>query len=268
MAVTVTEKFESRTVTTGTSPAAELRFDIRGTNDDAEARSALTAASPTQFDLYGSGLLFLPRDVLTVQPVGFELWEGIVRYGPIPQTNESVFSFDTGGGAQHITQSLQTVGAYAPSGETAPDFKGAIGVTADSVEGVDITVPVHHFSETHYLAADVVTETYRGVLFSLTGRINNSAFKGFAAGECLFLGATGSMRDLGDWEINFRFAASPNATGLTIGSITGIDKKGWEYLWVRYADVEDSTAHALVKRPVAVYVERVYEYGNFAAMGV
>jgi len=39
-----------------------------------------------------------------------------------------------------------------PPGKTAPDFKGAIGVTHDNVEGVDIAVPVYSFSETHYLA--------------------------------------------------------------------------------------------------------------------
>jgi hypothetical protein len=99
------------------------------------------------------------------------LWEGIVRYGTIPATNESVFAFDTGGGTQHITHSRQTVASYAPPSQTAPDFKGAIGVTADSVEGVDITVPVYHFSETHYLDATLVTEPYKATLFALTGRL-------------------------------------------------------------------------------------------------
>ena len=171
---------------------------------------------------------------------------------------------------QHVTQSAGRLSGPLqplPLVKTAPELpRRDRRQRTTAVEGVDITVPVYHFAETHYLAADVVTETYRGVLFSLTGRINNSAFKGFAAGECLFLGATGSMRDLGDWEINFRFAASPNATGLTIGNITGISKKGWEYLWVRYADVEDGAAHTLVKRPVAVYVEQVYEYGNLSLL--
>jgi hypothetical protein len=64
----------------------------------------------------------------------------------------------------------------------------------------------------------------------------------------LFLGASGSQRGTEDWEITFSFAASPNATGLTVGDITGIEpKKGWEYLWVRYADAED--AETLVKQP-------------------
>ncbi len=138
MPVEVLEKLESRQVTTGNNPSVELRYTIRGTNDDVEARSNLVATAPSFYDPYGGGWFFLPRDTITVQPVGDLLWEGIVRYGTIPPTNESVFSFDTGGGTQHITQSLQTVESYAPSGQTAPDFKGAIGVTADSVEGVDI----------------------------------------------------------------------------------------------------------------------------------
>jgi hypothetical protein len=268
MPVTVDEKFDSRLVTTGQNPSAELRYNIRGTNDDVEVRSALAAAAPAAFDLFGTGLVFLPRETVTIQPVGHLLWEGIVRYASIPQTNESVFAFDTGGGTQHITQSLQTVAAYAPPDQVPPDFRGAIGVTADSVEGVDITVPVYQFSETHYIDDAYVTPAYKGTLFALTGRVNSAPFKGFAPGECLFLGASGSRRGRGDWEINYRFAASPNVTGLAVGDIAGISKKGFEYLWVRYQDAEDAAAKALVKRPIAAYVEQVYPYGDLNALGI
>ncbi len=268
MAVEVEEKFESRHGTTGQNPSVELRYVIRGTNDDVEARNALVASSPAAYDPWGSGLFYLPRESVTVESVGDLLWEGIVRYGSVPQTDESSFAFDTGGGTQHVTQSLTTVARYAPSGKTAPNFKGAIGVTNDSVEGVDITVPVYQFAETHYLPDTTVTPTYKATLFTLTGKVNNATFKGFAAGECLFLGATGSKRGSGDWEITFRFAASPNVTNLTIGDITGINKKGWEYLWVRYQDTEDATAKALVKRPIAAYVEQVYPYGDLSLLGI
>ena len=54
----------------------------------------------------------------------------------------------------------------------------------------------------------------------------------------------------------------------SVGPITGISKKGWEYLWVRYAEVEDESAQVLVKRPVAAYVEKVYDSANFAALGI
>jgi hypothetical protein len=98
--------------------------------------------------------------------------------------------------------------------------------------------------------------------------VNNAAFKGFAAGEVLFLGASGSKRGEEDWEITFRFAASPNRANFQVGPITVASKKGWKYLWVRYADAEDATAKVLVKRSVAAYVEKVYPEGNFAGLGI
>jgi hypothetical protein len=259
--VTVEEKFESRRKTAGQSPNAELRYTVRGTDDDDAAMAAVQATAPPFFD-------YLWRETVSIEPVGPQLWEGIVRYGVIPATAESEFAFETGGGTQHITQSLATGNRYAQPGKTAPDFKGAVGVTADSVEGVDITIPVYHFSETHYLPGEFVTNAYKGILFGLTGRVNSAPFKGLAAGECLFLGASGSKRGGGDWQITYRFAANPNVAELTVGDITGINKEGWQYLWVRYADAEDSAAKTLVKRPVAVYVEKVYEYGDLSLLGI
>ncbi len=266
MPVVVEEKFDSRLSVAGDNPSVELRYVVFGTSDDLEAKSELATASPTTYD-------DLPRQSIQIEPLANDIWDGSVRYGITegndpPQTGESSFAFDTGGGTQHITQSRATINSYAPSGETAPDFQGAIGVTDNGVEGVDVTVPVYQFSETHYLDDAVVTPAYKGTLFGLTGTVNSGSFKGLAEGECLFLGASGSKRGIGDWEITFRFAGSPNVTGLSVGPITGISKKGWEYLWVRYAEVEDEGAQVLVKRPVAAYVERAYDSGNFAALGI
>ena len=266
MPIEVREKFDSRRLTKGQNPSAELAYIVLGTDDDIAARDALEDDAP---DTYAG----LPRQTVSIEPLGPDLWEGVARYGQssgsITPGGEAVYSFDTGGGTQHITQSLATVHRYpAPGVGAAPDFKGGIGVSADGVEGVDITVPVYHFAETHYLADAVVTLAYKLTLFALTGRVNNSAFKGFAAGECLFLGAAGTKRGSGDWEIGYRFASSPNVTGLTVGDITGINKKGWEYLWVRYADAEDAAAKALVKKPIAAYVEQVYPYGDLNALGI
>lgn len=268
MAVTCMENRESRNVTDGKS--AELIYTVRGTADESAAISSLKATAPSTF---GN----LVRQPVTIEPVHVDtndadscIWTGTARYAPRsytapPETGDSSFSFDTGGGTQHITQSLQTINKYAPTGKTAPDFKGAIGVTHNSVEGVDITLPVYNWSETHYIAdEDVDKANY----YSLTGRTNNASFKGCAAGECLFLGASGSKRGDDDWEITFRFASSPNKTNITVGDITGINKKGWEYLWVRYEDAEDATAKAIVKKPRAAYVEKVYEEGNFADLGI
>jgi hypothetical protein len=267
---TLTEKIDSREWTEADKSSATFHYILDGTSDDLTARSLLLGSTPTWYN-------GLRRDECTLEPIfvdtvsGTGKWECRVRYvSPEytpPEVGESSFAFDTGGGTQHITQSLGTVGSYAASG-TAPNFGGAVGVTHDNVEGVDITVPVYNFSETHYLADATVTLSYRGTLFNLTGKVNNGSFKGLAAGECLFLGASGSKRGEDDWEITYRFAASPNRSGISVGPITVASKKGWEYLWVRYADEEDAGSNTLVKKPIAAYVERVYEEGNFAALGI
>ena len=278
MAILLTENVDSREWKQGSRPSVTLHYILDGTADDLLARNTLLASTPLSYD----GLL---RDEVALEPIFADTvtdtgkWQCSVRYiSPgqrPPQTGDSIFSFDTAGGVQHITQSRATIASYAPAGKTAPNFQGAIGVTHDDVEGVDVTVPVYQFAETHYLPDAQVTEAYKGTLFHLTGKVNNASFRGLAAGECLFLGASGAKRGEGasgasggDWEITFRFAGSPNVTGLTVGPITGIAKLGWEYLWVRYEDAEDEAAKALVKRPIAAYVEKVYELADFTLLGI
>jgi len=275
MPFTVEERDTSRTITSGANPAVELRFVVRGTGGDVQndegALAALEDDAPAEF-------LSLPRRDVRIEPSGPGLWDGEASYAPVqdesepPQQGESVFTFDTGGGTQHITQSLATVSTHAAPGQTAPNFQGAIGVTADSVEGVDIVVPVFQFTETHVLPNATVTDAYKNTLMILTGRVNSDAFRGFAAGSVLFLGAAGTKRGSpsgdGDWEVTFRFAVSANLSSITVGPITGISKKGWEYLWVRYEDAEDTGAQSIVKRPVAAYVERVYLELPFSALGI
>ena len=263
MSVTVTEKWDSREQSAGEQPSVDRRFLVVGTSDDIEAHSELIAQTPAIY----AGLV---RQSTHLERIAENAWEGSVRYGRFepPQTGDSSYSFDTGGGTQHITQSLGTVGVWAAPGVFPPNFRGGIGVTKVGVEGVDITIPVYNFAETHYIDASLVTGAYKAALFYLTGTVNNGPFRGFAAGEVLFLGAAGSIRGQEDWEIAYRFAASPNVQGLTVGSMTGIARRGWDYLWIRYADVEDPDAKMLVKRPLSVYVEQVYPYTNFAGLGI
>ncbi len=91
------------------------------------------------------------------------------RYAP--PVSETTFSFETGGGSQHIVQSIANIARYPAAGGTAPDFRGAIGVTADSVEGVDIQVPIYTFSESHIILNELVTQAYKLSLFQLTAKL-------------------------------------------------------------------------------------------------
>ena len=277
MPVTIHEAFDSRAATVGKNDEATLRYIVQGTDDDTAVRTTVDATAPADYK-------GLDQQDYEMRPLGGtpgkEVWEVEVSYSNgttqkepertqnPPQTGDSSFSFNTGGGTQHISQSLATIASYkaAANPNNPPDNKQAIGVHGDQVDGVDIVVPVLNFAETHYLALGTVTATYVKNLARLTGTVNDAAFKGFDAGEVLFLGASGSQRGDQDWEIAFNFAANENVTGISVGDITGIDKQGFHYLWVRYVEVEDQ--NHLTKRPEYVYVEQVYQSRDFSLLGI
>ena len=133
------------------------------------------------------------------------------------EEDATVFAFDTGGGTKHLNQSIKTDGRYP---NDAPDFAGAIEVDNEgNVNGVDVTMPVLNFTETHTLAGSRVSTSYKKAIASLTGTVNKSGFRGFSAGEVLFLGASGTKRSKKastPWEITYRFAVSPNQAGFKV----------------------------------------------------
>ena len=181
----------------------------------------------------------------------------------------SSFAFDTGGGTMHLNQSLKTV---SKTPNDAPDFGGAIEVDNEgNVNGVDVTMPVLNFTETHVMNGGRVSTSYRKAVAALTGTVNSGSFRGFSAGEVLFLGAAGSKRSRkasAPWEITFRFAVSANRSSVKVGDLTVSSKRGWDYLWVRYADKVSENKKNVVKKPVAAYVEQVYPQGDFGNLGI
>jgi len=264
------EKAESPRVNVGSQARAERLYWVSGTDNEVVARTAIEAFAPTVYDVYGDASIILWRQAVSCEPSGnsTDLWDVTVQYGIERPTDESQFNFEISVTSQRIFQSLATR-RYAPIGEIAPDYKGAIGVTADSVEGCELSVPSYSFSEVHYVPNVIVSSGYKVTLGKLVGKTNNAPFKGWDTGEVLMVGASGTARPArGDWEIAYKFSARENVTNQSIGDITGIDIGGWEYVWVRYEDKEDQDAAALVRRPLAVYVEKVYRSGDFSALGI
>ncbi len=262
MAVTVSESYNSRPATVGLTAQRELIYDCFSshTDTDQDVIDAVNAAVP---EIY-QGLVI---ESIQVEPLTDVLWKAHILYKR--REDESEYTFDTSGGQVKITQSYNTVSygsAYTAIYGDPPDFNGAIGVSEDKVEGVEITIPKYDFSETHLFQDAIVDGSFKKTLRDLTGTLNVAAFKSFDPGEVLFLGASGTRRGDLQWAITFRFSSSKNAVGLTIGSIDGVDKGGWQYLWVRYGDFIDDTAFQLVKRPIAAYVETVYLSSDFGLL--
>lgn len=263
MAFTIAELLNSRD---RTADRITFRYIAVGEDTDTNdgALAAVIAVAPPTSDGF-------PLDDYRVESLGnwtyrVELEYSFTAPGAV---GEGRSSFDTAGGTIHLQASLATVGTYSATGAPtpAPDHGNLIGVHENGVDGVDVPVGALKEQETVFMADASVTSSFRATLAQLTGTVNNASFRGYAAGEVMFLGATGSKRQYDSvWEVTYNFAISPNLTGITIGDISGIAKKGHEHLWVAFSAADDGTR--LVKKPQYAYVERVSREGNFSLLGI
>ena len=195
---------------------------------------------------------------------------GDVKFAP------GTLSFDTTGATEHITQAWSDsndpsayVQKNAASG-FAPDPYGAINANGDQVSGVDITVPSFQFTESWHVPTSYLLygqSPYIKTIYQLTGTVNSAPFRIFQAGEVLFLGARlDAARTQSMSTVTYSFSARLNRDNFAIGDVSGIYKAGWDYLWVEYKNDTDSDYG--IKKPNFVYVARVYERKNFAALNL
>lgn len=267
MALLIRELATSRSATTGDKSSEQRQFAADGSSDPSTVKATVWAFAPsTVYDPITAR--YLPKNSLTLEPQGKEEWVATVGYSNLPVRTppDSVFKFSTTGGTAKITQAREHISDHARAGETAPNHKGAIGVTGDGkVEGCTIVVPQFSWTETHYMLPAVVdTVAYRDAIELLTGTINSEAFRNWARGEVRFDGAEGGPRSEDDWEITFHFTASRTAT-LTIDDIE-VEKEGWQYLWAEYETQEDTDADRIIQRAHALHLERTYDYRAFALL--
>lgn len=274
MAITFRELQPSResitNLLTGQTTAVILTYHVLGTDEDLAVKAFLIDETAETYD----GLL---REEIGIRPIWVDTdaddgeWECFVRYvQPYYAVDESTYQFEVGGATGKIFVG-KNKGNYGRSGEPfPPNHRGLINVRSDGtgVDGTEIVVPKYDFSETHFFIPAAIDGAYKAGLFALTAApVNNDDFRGFKAGEVLFLGAQGTYRrSQGYWEINFKFSASPNLTAFDVDGITVASKKGWEYMW---ADTrEEKVGVALVRRVSAVHIDQVYDLGDYSVMGI
>lgn len=262
----MSQVIELKTSREMTNTSSTYRYVIIEATDEPTAITAMLGVAPTS----DRGLF---RSAYSIAPEGAGIFSGRVEYGVFSnEPNQQTVNVEIGGQNQKITHSRGTT-AYAPTGETAPDHHGAIGVSKDGKEigGCEIIVPTMTLSVTRTLApasANAAIAVSKG----LVGRINNAPISisglSFDTHEVLYNGLRCSRRGNEVWDFSYSFLISDNETGIVIGDITVASKDGWQYLWVDYGQTDDTAANRIVAKPIAAYVEDVYLDGDMTALGL
>jgi hypothetical protein len=289
MALTWIEDGESRQATIvrkGRKAASNYQksYKVFGTTDDVELHTSINSKVTAELAYWqypGVTGMQLRAEQYSVSYLGDDAWQVTISYSkdgaedgtdPLKRSR----SFDTTGGTQHITQAYSVGSGSSLDFEyrfpsSATNMSGAIGVDDNGVNGVDVVTPQLQWQESYDVPNAYVTNSWIRSVAGVTGTTNNASFRGFEAGEVLFMGCSGSQewddqKGRGPWSLSFRFVASKNVTNQTIGSITGISKRGHDYLWVLYEGAVSGST--LLKRPKAVYVSKVYKDSDFSGLGI
>lgn len=260
----------------GANPRAKSRWEVEGTNDEADALNTILSGTPAT-------ALFLLRNQIDMKTrkTGPDpskwVWTADVNYSatPIPTKGEVKFQSSSRGGREKITQSLEVPHKVVLAGRTSPDTKNAIGVDGrGNVKGTEVVVPKAQFSFETGIDPTRYSHTYAAGLDELTGTTNDRPFFGRPKNTVLFLGHetdgtitvnTATNVDDSVIRIKFFFAYS-REDKITIGDLPELTVPGWHYIDVRYED--DVSNDFKIRRPVSAQVHRVYTNADFRQFGL
>lgn len=250
----------------------EVSFLVMGANSKSEAFDAVLDESPEVED----GLLRK-----SVRFDGFD-GEGVMSFTAVYEqqaesgsagvggdsSEEPQMSFDCSGGTAHIVRSLNQ-----QKWKTEPNPGGMIGWNGKPGQeaeyaGVDVVTATMRESYTLQMRPSQLTTSYKRMLANLTGKVNSKSFKGWEAGEVLFLGASFSGNQSGSDRITvtFNFAIQQNESAVPISPELAINKRGWEYIWTITKTVDDPETKTTKVELVNAYVEQVYPYEDFGKL--
>lgn len=181
--------------------------------------------------------------------------------------DSSTVSFDCGGGTKHLTHSIKQTRVKGTK-----DAGGAIGWNGKSgselqISGVDVPTAQLRESYTRTMNLSRISTSFKRSVAALVGKVNSGSFKGWSAGEVMFLGMSYSCpaKKSTKVTVTFNFAIQPNESGVKVGD-TSVTKKGYEYAWaLSKTSAESGSPKAEVE---AVYVDQVCEYASFSALGL
>lgn len=174
-------------------------------------------------------------------------------------------AWDTTGNTERIYQALEET--KYPEEPDTPTMHGAINVSGNGVDGIDVVRPGMRYSETWVLPASIaLSDAFVSAVHKLTGTVNETKFRVFDGGEALFMGGRCQWQsDKPYAPVTFDFECRPNGVWYTTGFVQ-IPKEGWEYIWVKYQD--EVSGSAMIRRPQYAYKNRLFPKRDWFADGL
>ena len=260
---------------------ATVTYIVEGTEDDITACTSAYEFAPDEFSE-------IPKKSASVaERLTENAWKIEVNYGSESKSSsgdsgseddEATMNFDCSAGTKHMTQAIEQTCVYAGSGESkdSSDEASAVPIgwngkdgSESEAAGVDVSIGELRETYTKTMSKSKVTGTsWKRKVAELVGKVNSGSFKGWNAGEVMFLGCSYSAPSKGSKKVSvsFHFAIRLNESKATVAGQNIGSKKGFEYLWALTDDeVRDGERKRKVRK---IYKAVVCETDGFGGLGI
>ena len=260
---------------------ATVTYIVEGTEDDITACTSAYEFAPDEFSE-------IPKKSASVaERLTENAWKIEVNYGSESKSSsgdsgseddEATMNFDCSAGTKHMTQAIEQICVYAGSGESkdSSDEASAVPIgwngkdgSESEAAGVDVSIGELRETYTKTMSKSKVTGTsWKRKVAELVGKVNSGSFKGWNAGEVMFLGCSYSAPSKGSKKVSvsFHFAIRLNESKATVAGQNIGSKKGFEYLWALTDDeVRDGERKRKVRK---IYKAVVCETDGFGGLGI
>lgn len=260
---------------------ATVTYIVEGTKDDITACTSAYEFAPDEFSE-------IPKKSASVaERLTENAWKIEVNYGSESKSSsgdsgseddEATMNFDCSAGTKHMTQAIEQTCVYAGSGESkdSSDEASAVPIgwngkdgSESEAAGVDVSIGELRETYTKTMSKSKVTGTsWKRKVAELVGKVNSGSFKGWNAGEVMFLGCSYSAPSKGSKKVSvsFHFAIRLNESKATVAGQNIGSKKGFEYLWALTDDeVRDGERKRKVRK---IYKAVVCETDGFGGLGI
>ena len=216
---------------------AEINYLVTGVTTKSAALSAVAAGAPSS---YGG----LPLSEVRFNGYsGEDTLEAVAVYASSSNSGDDggydeetpTMSFDCGGGTKHVTYcgGSQSRRFGTLDAGNAIGWNGKVG-DACEIAGVDVPTAQFRLSFTRVMPrASALSVDFMRSTGLMVGKVNDSTFKGWSAGEVMFLGAsyTAPLKGRQKVIVTYNFAIQPNETNVMVAGHDIGDVDGYDYVW-------------------------------------